>query len=463
MTTRIAAPPNRRPAAMHTVATRRMESPDLSRAHSPASRIPNRICRQDEHSRCSHPGGPTNMATVADWSMKTTGELNSCDLFLSRHRYTRPRPRRIARTTHSLSATSSPIKGSKSLEEEQVIQIIQSTHPYAKRTRAVRHYSRQSSSPQSGFPCSLSVCSRMQPVFPNHLRLLERLSQLKKGASIPVLLLFSLLVFPIESAHATSHLNRTTNILVIAEAILLQTSIVHHQSNTREINLNWSAKFSDRHWTTTLSGKASSQDFLLVIDGFNWGKEEEDLIVQYSGTGHLGDSPVLVHGRATLVRNKEANDYQAMEIEHVTRIGNNSFWGWVAFAETVVGGIVGGGAATAAATVAAASTGGLTLGVTPWIVAGGAAGGIATLVTISTGVKELTTESNDPPDPPPAQVRPEIGSREITFPNDDRVVVAMSDDGQITGHASDGPFALTGTYNIESGQASGQILVSDVP
>ena len=48
MTTRIAAPPNRRPAAMHTVATRRMESPDLSRAHSPASRIPNRVCRQHE-------------------------------------------------------------------------------------------------------------------------------------------------------------------------------------------------------------------------------------------------------------------------------------------------------------------------------------------------------------------------------------------------------------------------------
>ena len=50
MTTRIAAPPNRRPAAMHTVATRRMESPDLSRAHSPASRIPNRVCRQEVQS-----------------------------------------------------------------------------------------------------------------------------------------------------------------------------------------------------------------------------------------------------------------------------------------------------------------------------------------------------------------------------------------------------------------------------
>ena len=344
-------------------------------------------------------------------------------------------------------------------------QPIQSTRSYAKITRAVRHYSRQFSSSQSRFRCFLSVCTPMLAVFPNHLRLLEGLNPLKIHASIPVLLLFALLQFPIESAHATSHLKKTANILVIAEAILLQTSFVYKQSDTRITELNWSANFSDHHWTTTISEHVSNRnwDFQLEINGFNWGREEEDLTVHYSGTGHLGELPVLVHGRAILVRNNEANDYQAMEFEHVTRIGNNSSWGWAAFAEVLVGVTVGGGAAVVAAAVAAASTGGLALGGAPAIVGMGAATGAATLVSISNGVKNLTSTSNDPLYPSQDPARPEIQDDGTILPNQDRVFVVMSDNGEIIGRAADGPFDLTGSYNFESGIANGRVFApSDV-
>ena len=55
---------------MHTVATRRMESPDLSRAHSPASRIPNRVCRPDMNSQCA----PSSL--VRTCALRSPGDWN---------------------------------------------------------------------------------------------------------------------------------------------------------------------------------------------------------------------------------------------------------------------------------------------------------------------------------------------------------------------------------------------------
>ena len=87
MTTRIAAPPNRRPAAMHTVATRRMESPDLSRAHSPASRIPNRVCRQEEQSRDRQTVIRAKMCAVVSTNARTITVMTRRDSQNSRHYY----------------------------------------------------------------------------------------------------------------------------------------------------------------------------------------------------------------------------------------------------------------------------------------------------------------------------------------------------------------------------------------
>ena len=103
MTPRIAAPPNRRPAAMHTVATRRMESPDLSRAHSPVSRIPNRVCRQDDQSRCHKPDNRANICAVAASGVNITNTMIDRDGNYPRHRCSWPRTARIATVSDSLS------------------------------------------------------------------------------------------------------------------------------------------------------------------------------------------------------------------------------------------------------------------------------------------------------------------------------------------------------------------------
>jgi hypothetical protein len=97
-----------------------------------------------------------------------------------------------------------------------------------------------------------------------------------------------------------------------------------------------------------------------------------------------------------------------MDFQHVTRIGQNSVWGWVVGAETVLGSVIGAGGAIAALTGAAPFTGGVALGAAPWIAGAGAVGGAASLLAISTSGKELFASDTQPDSPAPPPSRPTI-------------------------------------------------------
>ena len=170
---------------------------------------------------------------------------------------------------------------------------------------------------------------------------------------------------------------------------------------------------------------------------------------------NAAEEPLVINGTATWVYDKDVNDYRAMDFRQVTKIGGNSFWGWVLGSEIIVGGVVGGVVAVGGS---AAATGGLALGLAPWVAAGGAMGGAATLVTISAGAKSLL-ETNQTPPPPPVPARPNLPPKdgETLAPREGEMLVALSREHTISGSAIDGVHVLNGYYFLEKGSAQGSI------
>lgn len=263
-----------------------------------------------------------------------------------------------------------------------------------------------------------------------------------------------LVAFP-AAAFAQSEIGRAANVMTISEALLAETALVSEHFAESADNFTWSANYAERHWVATMNGMMKNQESLLTMTGFLWGDDGESMTVSYSGMGQIGGEPVLVHGQASWLYDPETEDYQAMDFQHVTRIGENSIWGWVLGAEIVVGGAVGGVVAVGGSS---AVTGGLALGAAPWIAAGGAAGGVATFITISTGTKELLEADSAPPPPTPPE-RPQLPKEgEDIGPSAGRIVVAMTDEGRLTGSAVDGTHVLEGTYSLSEGFAEGIIF-----
>ncbi|WP_195820663.1 hypothetical protein [Roseobacter sp. MH60115] len=255
-------------------------------------------------------------------------------------------------------------------------------------------------------------------------------------------------------AMASPELRKAANVMVMAEALLAETSLLSERFGENIEELVWSASFSERQWVVNISSVVNGQEANMTMTGYAWGDDDETIAINYSGLGRVGAEPVLMHGQAVWLYDPEAQDYQSMDFHHVTRIGENSIWGWVLGAEIIVGSL--GGSALAVGTSAAA-TGGLALGAAPWIAAGGAAKGAAGLVTFSAAASVLL-EADEAPEPPPTPTRPSLPrSNEELLPERGNIIVALSGDGQLTGSASDGTHFLNGSYNWNEGSANGSI------
>jgi hypothetical protein len=270
-----------------------------------------------------------------------------------------------------------------------------------------------------------------------------------------VVLYVALLIAPSgASAQASAEIRKAANLMTMSEATLATIALISQRFNARIEEFKWSVDFGDREWVARMGGVVNQKESALTLVGYIWGEEGETLTVGYSGMGSAAGEPMLVNGTAKWLYNQDAKDYQGMDFRQVTKIGRNSFWGWVLGSEIIVGGTVGG-----VVTVGGSSaiTGGLALGAAPWVFAGGAMGGAASLVTISEGAKSLL-ESDKVPSPPEAPKRPRPPEKGDTLsPRKGEILVALSINNKITGSAIDGIHILEGNYFFEKGVAEGSI------
>jgi len=240
----------------------------------------------------------------------------------------------------------------------------------------------------------------------------------------------------------------------MTEAALSVTALVKARTKQDVRNFVWSSRYSDREWTFNGSGSAGGRKVSITMSGYVWGEEGQDLIVVYSGTGQSDDEPILIHGKADWLYDKQRKDYFTTDFRHAMKLGKNSFWGWVTGAEILVGGVVGAGGAVAGATVA---SGGVALGAAAWIGGAGAVAGSSALVSVSQAAKSLQ-ESSAPVAAPALPARPEPPAKgEPLKPQEGKIIVAVSKDGRIEGSGPDAANAVSGSFDNKSGNAKGEV------
>jgi hypothetical protein len=251
-----------------------------------------------------------------------------------------------------------------------------------------------------------------------------------------------------------AELGKAANLTTMSEAALATIAVLSDRFGARIEEFSWSVDFTDSEWIAHQNGIVAGKDTAFTMTGFVWGSDRETLSVNYSGLGHVGGEPLLVNGTAQWLYNKDAHDYQEMNFSQVTKIGSNSFWGWVLGAEVIAG--VGGGGLVAVGT-AVTATGGMAIGAAPWLAAGGAVGGAVAFVTLSNGVKSLL-ESKTAPPPPPMPERPSLPKKgEMLALREGHILVVFSEKAEIYGFAIDGVHTLSGNYSFEEGHARGSI------
>ena len=255
-------------------------------------------------------------------------------------------------------------------------------------------------------------------------------------------------------AQGSAELRKTVMVSTMTEAVLSVTALVKARTGQDVRNFSWSSRYSDREWSLEGSGTAGDRKVMVTMSGFVWGDEGQDLMVTYSGSGVSGDEPILLHGKADWPFDKQRKDYFTTDFRHAMKLGKNSFWGWVAGAEVLVGGVLGAGGAIAGT---AAATGGLALGAAAWIGGAGAVAGSSGLVSLSQTVKSLQ-DSSTPVAAPALPSRPEPPKKgEPLKPQDGRIIVAMFKDGTIAGSGPDASNVVSGSFSIKSGTAKGEI------
>ncbi len=253
------------------------------------------------------------------------------------------------------------------------------------------------------------------------------------------------------SARASSQLQTAAIISTIAESSLAtQTSI---QDRVREEirELSWSATYSDPNWVLTETGMARGREVHLRVSGFLWREANHDWLIAYSGFGRIGDETIQVNGKSDWLYDPAARGHTKMNFRQVIKFGKDPFWGWVAGAESIVGGTLVGGGAIATVTVA---TGGIGLPAAIWIGAGGAVTGSAALVGASAAVKSMTDPNRPPPAPPlPKRPTPPRGT-ETLRPTRGRIYTVVSKAGRVWGTSMDGLHVLFGRFRDGKGRGT---------
>lgn len=267
-------------------------------------------------------------------------------------------------------------------------------------------------------------------------------------------LIIMVIFISIAPVNAASDLKQAMILTTLTEASLSVISMLQERKHGNLENFSWSAEYSYREWVYRAHGKYNGKDFGFTLVGFLWGKDKQDLVINYGGLGRLGDESIQIHGKTTWLYDEASGDYREMDFQQNFKLGKNSVWSWVLGAEVIVGGTIGAGAAIVGGTIA---IGGLGLGAAAWLGAGGFSGGSAALVGASAAAKNLL-DSDKPPEPPEPPKRPEPpreGQQLVATKG--MIYTAVSGNGQIAGSDLTGKYVAIGTF--KGGRAEGSTAV----
>lgn len=231
------------------------------------------------------------------------------------------------------------------------------------------------------------------------------------------------------------------NILTMIESSLATvTTISDYQSGVANITspTTFSGTYNNSGFGYSVIGEINGQAYSLSLNGILTGSLGSDISIAVSGSGFIGSQPITVDTESIFFYN--GIDYVQWNIQQLTKIESNSFWGWVCAAEAIGGGVIGGAAGVAGGVIATAGTGGLGVGLGVALAAGGALGGASAAVGLSAGVKSLV-EDPVPPPPPPLPPQP-------TYPADGTPLSSGS--GKVVS-------GVTATENSSTGMSGGDL------
>lgn len=253
----------------------------------------------------------------------------------------------------------------------------------------------------------------------------------------------------------------TLSYLVVSsfsELTLAFARAIEQRTNEPLTQLTWQTSFSNENFKIEAAGEAASGGFSLELSGYLWRAENGNATIVYIGTGEVSGEPMSMSGRAEWIFESEIQSHNLLDIELVTKFGENSTWTWFKGAEVVVGGLIGGAGAVGATTL---STLGAGVVASPWAALAGFLGGSAAAISLSNEFNgEADSEAPapepqelpEPPQPPEPNTAIAIG--------EGLMIVAVGADNRIFGATSEGRYLLQGSYSIDDGFAEGRVDLS---
>lgn len=189
-------------------------------------------------------------------------------------------------------------------------------------------------------------------------------------------------------------------------SVLNPDGITDGTANISGGGISWTGSYSDSMWSYTGTGSFGGVPLSMSYSGALNGSDGSNINVTAVGTGYLGSKQLLMNGSTTWSYDTTTNDYHSMTFAQETKIGANSWWGWVVGAELVLGagaGVVSGLVAGGAITLGTGGTG-APVGVAAGIKTGAVVGAGATVATtaISAAVKTTLAEDQHPAPATPA-------------------------------------------------------------
>ena len=227
---------------------------------------------------------------------------------------------------------------------------------------------------------------------------------MRKTVSLLSLLGIAGAILSPSSAYATTFTQRMNLHTMLEATTSVLTTLADRDTGAIQQDISWAGTFDDTGWTYSGSGVFSGDPLTLNYVGSLSGQNGQDIVVSFTGTGFIGLEPLTMTGESRWFYDALTGDYLAFEFKHLTKIGQNSLWGWVLGGEIVAG--VGAGVVVGAGLATVIGPG----GVVPGVAAGTAATGV--LVGISAGAQSLLVEDAGPPpepDPPTPPEEPDEG------------------------------------------------------
>jgi len=257
----------------------------------------------------------------------------------------------------------------------------------------------------------------------------------------------------LEEINLHTMLESTTSVLTTLGdyTVLNPHGTTNGTSNIGGSGLTWAGSYGSSGWNYQGSGIFGGLPLAMNYSGTLSGDDGSDITVAFSGSGKLGSQPLLMNGTTKWSYDVATDDYLTMVFAQETKIGENSFWGWVVGAEFLIGagaGVITGLVAGGAITLGTAGTG-APAGVVAGIKTGATVGGAATIgaATVSAAVK--TTLAEDP-QPAPAKPATPNTTSSILDPKHQGTVVTdgggLYADDMFNRHRSVGRYA-GGTYS----------------